>query len=61
MGAGWKNRHVHTSARRLDIEYVGGGSQICRLDPVTGAVTELTASEEGTWDFRARGAPTEVE
>ena len=34
-----------------------GGSQICLLNPATGAVSELTAAEEGTWDFRAAWSP----
>jgi TolB protein len=30
-----------------------GGTQICRLDPATGAVTELTPLAAGVWDCRA--------
>ncbi len=34
-----------------------GGSQLCLLNPDTGAITELTPAEEGTWDYRAAWAP----
>ncbi len=34
-----------------------GGSQLCLLNAATGHVTELTRSEEGTWDFRAAWCP----
>jgi TolB protein len=34
-----------------------GGSQLCLLNPDTGAITELTPAEEGTWDYRAIWAP----
>ncbi|MFO1095409.1 MAG: hypothetical protein U0992_19195 [Planctomycetaceae bacterium] len=34
-----------------------GGSQLCLLDPQTGAVTELTAAEPGVWDYRAAWSP----
>lgn len=30
-----------------------GGSQIVRLDPASGAVTELTPAKDGVWDFRS--------
>ncbi len=38
-------------------DMAAGGSQICLINPVTGAITELTPSEEGTWDFRAVWCP----
>jgi len=38
-------------------DMTAGGSQICLLNPTTGDVTELTPSEEGTWDFRAAWSP----
>ncbi len=34
-----------------------GGSQICELDPVSGAIIEWTKSEDGVWDFRGQPAP----
>ena len=34
-----------------------GGSQLCLLNPETGEITELTAAEEGVWDFRAAWSP----
>ena len=38
-------------------EMAQGGAQICLLNPETGEVTELTALEEGTWDYRAAWRP----
>ena len=38
-------------------ESARGGTQICRLDPATGTVTELTPLREGTWDVRAGESP----
>lgn len=34
-----------------------GGTQVCRLDPATGAVTELTPLAAGVWDCRAAESP----
>jgi TolB protein len=34
-----------------------GGTQICLLDPFSGQVEELTAFEEGKWDFRPACSP----
>ena len=34
-----------------------GGTQICRLDPVTGTLTELTPLVAGVWDCRAAESP----
>ena len=34
-----------------------GGTQLCRLNPATGAVTELTPLREGTWECRAAESP----
>ncbi|REK18900.1 MAG: serine/threonine protein kinase [Planctomycetota bacterium] len=34
-----------------------GGTQIVRLDPVSGAETALTPSTPGVWDFRATALP----
>jgi len=34
-----------------------GGSQLCLLNPETGAVTELTAAVEGVFDYRAAWSP----
>jgi TolB protein len=34
-----------------------GGSQLCLLNPETGAITELTPAEEGVWDYRAAWSP----
>jgi TolB protein len=30
-----------------------GGSQIVRLDPVSGVATELTPAKDNVWDFRS--------
>jgi TolB protein len=38
-------------------EAAKGGVQICRLDPKTGAVEEVTPAVAGQWDFRATEAP----
>jgi Tol biopolymer transport system component len=38
-------------------ESARGGTQICRLDPATGAVTELTPLAAGVWDCRAAESP----
>jgi TolB protein len=34
-------------------ELARGGTQICRLDPVTGSIKSLTARDIPCWDFRA--------
>lgn len=34
-----------------------GGSQVCLLNPWTGATTELTRAAEGIWDYRAAWSP----
>ena len=34
-----------------------GGTEICRLDPHSGAMTVLTHSEPSVWDFRANESP----
>lgn len=34
-----------------------GGTQICLLNPFTDQVTELTAAQEGKWDFRPAWSP----
>lgn len=34
-----------------------GGTQICRLDPTSGSITELTPSDIAVWDFRGSQAP----
>ncbi len=34
-------------------ELARGGTQICRLDPVTGSIKSLTARDTPCWDFRA--------
>jgi len=38
-------------------ELARGGTQICKLDPRDGKITELTKSEPGTWDFRGAQSP----
>lgn len=38
-------------------ELARGGTEICRLDPRTGAMTALTSSEPPVWDFRAVESP----
>jgi TolB protein len=38
-------------------ELARGGTEICRLDRRTGAVTPLTHSEPAVWDFRAVESP----
>lgn len=38
-------------------EQARGGSQLCLLEPFTGAITELTPLVEKTWDFRASWSP----
>ncbi|MFA6110159.1 MAG: serine/threonine protein kinase [Candidatus Latescibacterota bacterium] len=38
-------------------ELARGGTEICRLDPRTGAVTPLTASAPPVWDFRCCESP----
>jgi Tol biopolymer transport system component len=38
-------------------EEARGGTEICRLDPRSGAVTRLTRGEPGRWDFRAVESP----
>ena len=38
-------------------ELARGGTQICRLDPVTGSMTVLTPEKENVWDFRASQSP----
>jgi hypothetical protein len=38
-------------------ELASGGVRICRLDPRSGTVTELTEGKPGTWDFRASESP----
>ncbi len=39
-------------------ELARGGTEICRLDPTTGAVTRLSRSEPPVWDFRAAESPS---
>ena len=34
-------------------ELARGGTQICRLDPKTGTITNLTPTDKPVWDFRA--------
>jgi Tol biopolymer transport system component len=48
--------------REFKPEQARGGTEICRLDPWTGAVTRLTQSQPpgacpGRWDFRASESP----
>jgi Tol biopolymer transport system component len=43
--------------REFKPETARGGTEICRLDPATGAVTRLTQSEPAVWDFRATESP----
>jgi TolB protein len=38
-------------------ELARGGTEICRLDPRNGAVTQLTHSAPATWNFRASESP----
>lgn len=38
-------------------ELASGGTEICRLDPRTGAITALTTSVPPVWDFRASESP----
>ena len=38
-------------------ELARGGTRICRWNPSTGRASELTASGEGVWDFRASESP----
>lgn len=38
-------------------EHARGGTQICRLNPSSGLITELTPSHESVWDFRASQSP----
>ena len=38
-----------------------GGTQICRLDPNSGSIAELTPSKESVWDFRASQSPDGTE
>jgi hypothetical protein len=38
-------------------ELARGGTEICRLDPWTGATTALTSSVPPVWDFRASESP----
>ena len=38
-------------------ELARGGTEICRLDPHTGAVTALTTSDPPVWDFRGGASP----
>ena len=38
-------------------ELARGGCQICRWEPTTRRVTELTSASEGVWDFRASESP----
>jgi TolB protein len=40
-------------------ELAKGGAEICRLDPRDGAVTPLTNSGPGVWDFRASQSPAD--
>jgi len=40
-----------------DREMKQGGSQICLIDVVGGAITELTPSEPGQWDYRTAFSP----
>ena len=43
--------------REFRPEEARGGTEICRLDPATGAVTVLTSSNPPAWDFRACQSP----
>jgi TolB protein len=43
--------------REFKPDQARGGTQICRLDPQTGAVTCLTHSQPPVWDFRASESP----
>lgn len=38
-------------------ESARGGTEICRIDPADGRVTQLTASDPPVWDFRASESP----
>ena len=38
-------------------ELARGGTEICRLNPTSGAVVRLTKSEPPVWDFRASESP----
>lgn len=40
-----------------DREMKQGGSQICLIDVTSGAITELTPSEPGQWDYRTAWSP----
>jgi len=39
-------------------ELARGGTELCRLNPRTGAITRLTCSEPPTWDFRPCESPS---
>jgi TolB protein len=39
-------------------ELARGGTEVCRLNPHTGAITRLTYSDPPTWDFRACESPS---
>lgn len=43
--------------REFRPEQARGGTEICRLDPSTGAVVRLTHSEPPVWDFRMSESP----
>lgn len=43
--------------REFRPEEARGGTEICRLDPASGAVTVLTSSNPPVWDFRACESP----
>jgi TolB protein len=43
--------------REFKPDQARGGTGIVRMDPATGAITELTAPGAGQWDFRASASP----
>lgn len=43
--------------REFKPELARGGTEICRLDPDSGACEALTHNQPGVWDFRAIASP----
>ncbi|HYV27922.1 MAG TPA: serine/threonine protein kinase [Candidatus Eisenbacteria bacterium] len=43
--------------REFKPDQARGGTEICRLDPRDGSITQLTRSEPPVWDFRASESP----
>jgi TolB protein len=57
----WKYQAGRTDVdhfnRDFKPELAKGGTEICRLDPATGEVEAMTASDPPVWDFRASESP----